>query len=298
MRWIKFERSKIRVYGKRGSVLPKGVEEEHTGFLHSLFSNDIKGMKEGSMLYSLWLKQNGNPIEDFFVYRIDGEYILDTQMHAQKLIEGFQRLKLSLRVYFEDLTDRLDHFFIFGDSSEGFVKSVFGLDIKEGEAKRKDGAVVAKNSIRLMEEGYDIIVEKGKLEGILKEEERLSLQEWEDLRIERLIPKIHKELREGFSPLEAGVLSFAISLTKGCYVGQEVIARVYYRGRTPRTLAKFEVKHVKEGDRIRDEGKDIGVITSVDSKGKLALGYILRGKAELDKEYQCGEGKAKLVKMV
>ncbi|MFN3813618.1 MAG: YgfZ/GcvT domain-containing protein [Aquificaceae bacterium] len=297
MQWAKLERSKIRVYGKKGNVLPKGIEE-HSSFLHGLFSNDIRGMKDKSMLYSLWLRQNGSPIEDFFIYKMEGEYILDTQMHAQKLIEEFQRLKLSLRVYFEDLTGKLDHFFVFGDGSEDFVRRTFGLELKEGEAEKMDGTTVAKNSIRLREEGYDIIVEKGKLEGILKEEESMSLQEWEDLRIERLVPKIHKELREGFSPLESGVLPFGVSLTKGCYVGQEAIARVYYRGRTPRTLAKFEVKSVKEGDRIRDEEKDVGVITSVNSKGSLALGYILREKAKLGKEYGCGEGKAILIQTI
>jgi len=120
----------------------------------------------------------------------------------------------------------------------------------------------------------------------------------EDIRIEKLIPRIRKELREGFSPLEAGLLSYGISLTKGCYVGQEAIARVYYRGRTPRTLAKFEIKNVKEGDKIREDNKDIGLITSVNSKGDKALGYILRARAQVGKVLSCGAGEVRLLEAV
>lgn len=75
----------------------------------------------------------------------------------------------------------------------------------------------------------------------LPEEAKVFKDEFEEERIRNYVPKIHKELRGGFSPLEAGVLSYAISLNKGCYVGQETMARVYFRGRTPRTLVKFKV---------------------------------------------------------
>ncbi|MGC8852543.1 MAG: YgfZ/GcvT domain-containing protein, partial [Hydrogenobacter sp.] len=144
----------------------------------------------------------------------------------------------------------------------------------------------------------DILGSREKLEEILKLVDRITPQEFEDIRIEKMIPRIRKELREGFSPLEAGVLSYAISLTKGCYVGQEAIARVYYRGRTTRTLAKFEVKSVKEGDKIREDDKDIGLITSVNSKGDKALGYILRAKVQIGKTLPCNAGEVKLLEVV
>lgn len=298
MRAVIFERSKIRVYGKQGRVLPKGMDEEHTAFLHSLLSNDIKGMKDGSLSYNLWLRQNGTPIEDFFVYKINDQYVLDTEAKGESIVEEFIKLKLSLRVYFEDLTGKLGHIFIFGEGASQFIKEHFNTTLSDGKVIESDRFILARNHIRLREEGYDIIGERERLEDLLKDMDIIKEEEFEDLRIERAIPRIRKELREGFSPLEAGVLSYAISLTKGCYVGQEAIARVYYRGRTPRTLAKFEVRGVMEGDKIKEEGKDIGVITSVNSKGDIALGYILRTKGEIGKILPCGSGEVRLLEMV
>jgi len=73
---------------------------------------------------------------------------------------------------------------------------------------------VANNPIRIGEEGFDVF---GRLYLLpVPENGEISEEEFEDLRIERAIPRIGKELREGFSPLEAGLLHTAISLTKGC----------------------------------------------------------------------------------
>ncbi|GBC88636.1 Aminomethyltransferase [bacterium HR13] len=297
MRGIILSRHKIKVYGRQGKILPKGMEEEHTAFLHNLLSNDIKGMKEGSLLYNLWLRQNGTPIEDFFVYKLGNYYLLDTEGDATRIIQEFSRLKLSLRVYFEDLTQSLSHAFIFGEGAREFVKERFGVTLEEGDVLELEDILLARNHIRLREEGYDILGSMEKLKELLKGVEMISSEGFEDIRIEKLVPRIRKELREGFSPLEAGVLNYAISLTKGCYVGQEAIARVYYRGRTPRVLAKFEARNVREGDKIKEGEKDIGIITSVNSRGDLALGYILRAKANIGKVLPCSAGEVKLLEL-
>ncbi|RMH06270.1 MAG: folate-binding protein [Aquificota bacterium] len=277
MKWIELKRSKIKVYGRKARLLLKGVSEEHTTFLHNLLTNDIKGMENYSLTYNLWLRQNGFPIGEFFVYKVQDFYILDTPLDAQKVIEDFERLRLSMKVYFEALD--WEHVFVFGDGAEEFVREVVGGVPPSKRLISKEKLMVANNPLRLKAEGFDLM---GELSGI-KERlggEPLSFQEWEDLRIEKCVPAFGKELKEGFSPLEAGVLESAISLTKGCYVGQEAIARVYYRGKTPRGLVLVEGDGLKEGEKISLEGKSVGVITSVNSKGKLALAYMLRNYAK------------------
>lgn len=283
MKYFKLKSSKIRVYGKQGKLLPKGMVEEHTAFLHSLLTNDIKGMKESSLTYNLWLKQNGFPVGEFYVYKVDNEYILDTPLPAQEVLEEFNRLKLSMRVYFETLD--MEHVYIFGEGSRDFIKELLGFELEEKQVVKKENLIVARNSIRLREEGYDLMGDLSALE--LKAQE-LSEEDVEHLRIQRLIPKLGKELREGFSPLEACTLSYAISLTKGCYVGQEAIARVYYRGRLPRLLVLLEGESLKEGQRLSDGNKEVGIITSVSPKGKFALGYVLR--VRLEEELKTEEG--------
>ncbi len=296
MRWLILKRSKIKVYGKSGKTLPKGFQEEHTAFLHSLLTNDIKGMKPYTLNYNLWLKQNGFPIEDFFVYKLEDGYILDTEGSSAKIIAEFERLKLSLRVYFQDLSEDYKHLFVFGENSREWIEKTFGQVPQERSFFEKDQVFVANNPIRIREEGFDIFGKIDELFGLLPENGRISEEEFEDLRIERAIPRIRKELRDGFSPLEAGLLHTAISLTKGCYVGQETIARIHYKGRLPRALALFQAQNVKEGEKIVEDGKDIGIITSVSRKG-LALGYILSAKAEKGKEYRTENGLVVLVEI-
>ncbi len=293
MKWILLDRFKIKVYGKRGKVLLKGLQEEHTAFLHNLLSNDIKGMKEGTLRYNLRLKQNGAPLQEFYVYKIGDHYILDSQGNPQEVVEEFNRLKLSMKVYFDILPYK--HLFIFGEGSGNFVKDLFGVEIGPMEVVHTDSALVANNPIRLKEEGYDIIGEN--LESIMErlgKDDQINERDMERLRIQRCIPRIGKELRDGFSPLEANVVDYAISLNKGCYVGQEAIARVFYKGRTPRTLALF-TGDVPEGTKIRDEEKEVGIITS--SLDLLAMGYVLRDRAHEGKEYLWDGGRVVLVKV-
>ncbi len=278
MKWTKLKRSKIKVFGKATGITMKGMtaQEEHTHFLHSLLTNNIKALKPGTFNYNLWLRQNGQPVGDFFIYKIQDHYLLDTEKPASEVIEEFNKLKLSLRVFFEDLTPSLSHFFVFGEGSSEFIKDAFGVEVKEGEFTQAQEVLIANNPVRVKGDGYDII---GKAETIaqkLPPDLEISETEFEDLRIENCVPKIGKELKEGFSPLEAGVLEYAIDMNKGCYVGQEAIARVYFRGRTPRTLVKVEGEDLEEGDKLLGSDKQVGVITSVNSKKNTALGYLLR----------------------
>lgn len=298
MKWIELKRSKIKVFGKPVKTLMKGLvaPEEHTHFLHGLLTNDIKSLKPYTFNYNLWLKQNGQPIADFFVYKLQDYYLLDTEEPAQSVINEFNRLKLSLKVYFEDLTPNYEHLFIFGEDSENFVKEILGVSLNSYEVKELEGFFVARNPLRIKAEGYDLIGNLAEVKKLLKEEDRITEEEFEAIRIRNCVPRIRKELREGFSPLEAGVLQYAISMNKGCYVGQEAIARVYFRGRTPRVLVRFEVlKPVKEEEKILQDGKEIGLITSVSPKESYALGYILRAKFKEGEVYETERGEVKAV---
>ncbi len=298
MKWIKLNRSKIRVYGKPLKVMMKGMTapEEHTHFLHSLLTNNIKNLTQGSFNYNLWLRQNGQPVGDFFIYRTEDSFLLDTELASSMVIEEFERLKLSLKVFFEDLTESLSHIFIYGEGSSELVKDAFGVSLKDFEFVEKEGILIGRNPLRLKKEGYDLIGDLNSFLSHLPAESEVEEKEFEEERIRALVPRIGKELREGFSPLEACLVEHAIDMNKGCYVGQEAIARVYYRGRTPRVLALFEVEGTGEPSEVlTDEGKKVGLITSLSPSGKYALGYILRDRVS-DSHLSSGNLKLKVVK--
>jgi folate-binding protein YgfZ len=100
----------------------------------------------------------------------------------------------------------------------------------------------------------------------------LDEDELERARIERLVPAWGKELDESIIPAEAGLDRTHISFTKGCYPGQEPIARLHYRGHANRELRVLEVDAVQPGDEVRFGDKAVGRVTSaVDG---LALAYV------------------------
>ncbi len=291
MKFLKLNRSKVLVKGKELRIKLKGMKgnREDTAFLNGILTNDILNLKEGQFNYNLMLKQNGAPIEEFFVFNMGNGYLLDSDCSANKIIELLNKLKLSMRVIFEDVTEYNNHYFVWGEGAKELVRELVGTVPEEGTFVVKDNIVVAHNTLRLRDVGFDII---GKIEEKDIKGERVTQEEYEDIRIKRRIPAIHKELREGFSPLEADVEKYAISFTKGCYTGQEAIARVYYKGRLPRKLVLLRTEgSVTENEDILYNGDKVGIITSVSPISPLALGYINVKALENDTEFQAKDAR-------
>jgi folate-binding protein YgfZ len=107
--------------------------------------------------------------------------------------------------------------------------------------------------------------------------------EFERARIEAAVPAWGKELDETILPAEAGLDETHISFTKGCYPGQEPIARLHHRGHVNRGLRVLEAGAARPGEEIRHDGKVVGRITS--AVPGVALGYVRMGvldSAELE----------------
>ena len=100
----------------------------------------------------------------------------------------------------------------------------------------------------------------------------VGADEVERARIEAGVPAWGKELDESILPAEAGLDETHISFTKGCFPGQEPIARLRHRGHVNRRLRILEVESARPGDEVELEGKSVGRVTS--AVPGLALGYV------------------------
>jgi tRNA-modifying protein YgfZ len=116
-------------------------------------------------------------------------------------------------------------------------------------------------------------------------------QELEPLRVAAGTPAWGKEVDETILPAEAGLDETHVSFTKGCYPGQEPIARLHYRGRPNRRLRVLEVADASPGDEIVLGEKAVGRVTSV-VPGR-ALGYVRREVPD-DAVLQIGGAEARL----
>jgi folate-binding protein YgfZ len=116
-------------------------------------------------------------------------------------------------------------------------------------------------------------------------------EELERARIEAGVPGWGKELDDSILPAEAGLDETHISFTKGCYPGQEPIARLRHRGHVNRRLRVLEVEAAEPGDEVVLEGKAVGRVTS--AVPGLALGYVRVEVAELA-DVRVGSSEARL----
>jgi tRNA-modifying protein YgfZ len=121
--------------------------------------------------------------------------------------------------------------------------------------------------------------------------EEIDEEELERRRIEAGIPRWGREIDDTILPAEAGLTETHVSFTKGCYPGQEPIARLHHRGRVNRRLRVLELEGEPDSDELVLEGKVVGRITS--RAGDRALGYV-RVEVPEDAELQAGAAVARL----
>jgi tRNA-modifying protein YgfZ len=121
--------------------------------------------------------------------------------------------------------------------------------------------------------------------------DEVTAEELERWRIEAGIPAWGRELDERVLPAEAGLDETHVSFSKGCYPGQEPIARQRYRGKVNRRLRRLDVTGEPDTDELTLEGKAVGRITS--RARTAALGYV-RVEVPDDAELEVGGARARL----
>ena len=121
--------------------------------------------------------------------------------------------------------------------------------------------------------------------------EEVDEEAYERWRVEVGIPRWGREIDDSILPAEAGLTETHVSFTKGCYPGQEPIARLHYRGKVNRRLRRLVLEGEPSDDELVVEGKVVGRITS--RAGDRALGYV-RAEVPEDAELEVGAGRARL----
>jgi len=125
----------------------------------------------------------------------------------------------------------------------------------------------------------------------------LDAAAFESLRVEAGLPRFPNELNEDYIPLEAGVWD-AVSFRKGCYVGQEIIARMESRGQLARRLVRMHVEQgvPVAGGELLSEGQACGRVTSV--AGHSALGYVRSSAFGVDRLLHSGDATMRVLDAV
>lgn len=251
--------------------------KDAVSFLQGMVSNDVQSLKEGFGCYAACLTPTGKVLSDLRIYALaDGLLILLPKSEKQKILEYFDKFIFIEDVHTKDLEEEMGFVSIEGPAAAKLLSDVFGevprMDFyRHYPLRSHDMSLRIISATHTGEEGFDILVPKKELSRLLvllKEGGKsfplreIGGETLEILRIEAAIPRYGREIDESTILLEAG-LEQAVSFTKGCYIGQEVIAKIKNIGHVNRMLVgvAFQTPAVS-GDRVFQDGKEVGYVTS------------------------------------
>ncbi|HEX7283196.1 MAG TPA: glycine cleavage T C-terminal barrel domain-containing protein [Vicinamibacterales bacterium] len=227
---------------------------DRASWLQGLLTNDVQAMAEGEVRYAAYLTPQGRMITDMNVVAHGDRLLLDVPASLAAPL----RDKLDALIFSEDvqITDESGHVLVWTVVNDHFI---------------------------------DVVAES--LPAEFKTLPEIDLDTFEVIRIERGIPKFLADMSEDTIPLEAGIEDRAISFSKGCYVGQEVIVRVTHRGggRVAKRLVKWHADDSAPivpmpDSQVLSGEKTIGKVTSSAFSPSLnkvvGLGYLHRDFVE------------------
>lgn len=297
-----------------GETAPRGriavAGRDRASYLQGLLTNDIQALTPGTGCYSAWLTPQGRMLTDLHVLESGDMILLDV---PADLVEGtLQRLDqflFSEDVQLADLSASVRSLWVHGPAAagllEGLLLDIAGLaswtDYQHTRGKFGDAPASVVRIDQLGVPGYCVLVAP-EYQPVLAEALQAagvvvaSPEVVEAARIEAGYPLFGVDMDTETIPLEAGIEGRAISLSKGCYVGQEVIIRVLHRGhgRVAKRLVTLRVDGdpPPRGARVLSSeretgaapgGREIGRITSAARSprfGTLALAYVHRDFVE------------------
>ena len=255
-------------------------------FLHALVTNDVASLEPGASRYAALLTPQGRMITDMTLVMSapDVIHLAVPSDVAAPLAARLDRLIFTEAVEVADVSPSTAHFSVTGPAAAGAVAAATEAVDTSGQ-----GPAILWRSDELDLGGVDVIVPAGAAGTLRTALERLcaplSREARQILRVEAGRPEFHVDMTEETIPLEANLLDRAISTTKGCYVGQEVIIRVLHRGggRVAKRLVRLRFDGAgvpAAGSALSTDGRGAGTVTSAvwspRAGAAIGLGYVHR----------------------
>ena len=278
-----------------GTLLFTG--SERASFLHALLTNDIARLTKGTGAYAAYLTPQGRMISDMRVIETGERMLLAVERNiAATLASRFDQLIFSEDVQVSDASLLIAVVGVHGPRAAAIVERAIDVTV-EGLAQPYHN--ISGDAITVVRDdcfgvpGYELYVAADVADDLRARMVRegalpADAATLETLRIEARRPRFGVDMTTETIPLEAGIEHRAISFTKGCYVGQEVIIRVMHRGhgRVARRLVAMVIPGggvPAAGDPIRSGEKVVGEVTSAAESPRagapIAIGYVHRDHA-------------------
>lgn len=276
---------------------------DRASFLQGFLTNDVQLLKSGEGCYAAWLTPQGRMLTDMHVLESDGMMLLDVPAsQAEATAARLDQFLFAEDVKLGSLAGALTTVWVHGPAAaatlERTLDGAAGLGAWQQYHHEHVGfageSLVLARIDQLAVPGYCAYLSGGNRAALVAALEaagagQVGADAVAAARIEAAYPIFGTDMTADTIPLEAGIEPRAISTTKGCYVGQEVIIRVLHRGhgRVARKLVtlQLEGEGVEPRAKVMNADRESGFVTSVavsPASGPIALAYVHRDLAAAD----------------
>jgi folate-binding protein YgfZ len=262
-------------------------------FLHGQVTNDILRLKTGEGTYGALVTAKGKLETDLFAYKLQDELLLDFESGlTEKITDRLSKYIIAEDVQIVDVAPHYSLLSVQGPrateliANTGLIASLPEKPFIWSKMASPNGDLYVMNNGRYGLPGYDLFVPIADTANIAEQLSRfvkaIGFEACEIARIENAIPRFGVDM-DGTNLAPEALGENAISYAKGCYIGQEVIARIRTYGQVAKALRLLRLpadlpQLPPRGEKLFKQGKEVGFITSSTSSpkhsAKVALAYV------------------------
>jgi folate-binding protein YgfZ len=279
----------------RGKLKIKGAEGAE--YLQGQLTNDVEGLAADEGCYAALLDRKGHVQADMRVLRLaDDEIWLDLEPEATgPALKHLRTYSIGRELSIDDVGDGWVITSLIGPAAPT-IAGIEGLGPEHAQRFR-DWAGIEVIGVAT-DGGVDLITRADQAEQLRERlseagAEAVSTDAAEILRVESGRPRFGLELGAEVMPAEAGIVERAVDFEKGCYIGQEPVARLHYRGKPNRLLRGLRLEAPAEsGVALRLGDRELGTVGTAcvsPALGPIALA-VLRKEAAVGDRIQVGSG--------
>jgi aminomethyltransferase len=280
------------------------TQRDRADLIHRLSTNDVRKLTPGDGTRTVLTNHNARIIDLLTVYALPEHLLVTTSPDQRGTVLNLFRKNIFFndRVGLEDITDETVEYQLYGPQAAAFVGKISGLDVGDWPLHHIQAASLGGSQgwiARIPPLGGDGFAifgraeDRAAIEALLEPVTPLQPATYDTLRVEQGYPAPGRELSLEYIPLETR-LTDAVSFTKGCYVGQEIIARMESRNRLAKQLMGLRLaRMVEAGGKLQRDGKETGDLTSVVESprfGPIGLAYVRTAAAEPGTVVQVADG--------
>ena len=222
-------------------------------FLHQILTQAFEDIAPGGAREAAMLTAHGRMVGYLEVLATEDALLAHMEPTLADFPDAIRRYVFATQVEIEDVTDEMSLILVHGPQQEAAAEAVPGALVHPTEALGAPAAYLWLPAEQ-REAAEEALIGAGA--------RGTGEAELEALRIRHGAPRWGRDMDAKTFPQEAGIDRWAVDFDKGCYVGQEAMAKIHFRGKVNRRLARLEGEELPEGAAVSSEGAKVGVVTS------------------------------------